>query len=109
VPDESHCVPCPSRYTAPSHDVAVGTRINSRSGDNVVAYVWTYNLPDPGGAQYHSGCNPEAGFGGPWRGWGPILISATIGATDVTALAVAPEGYSLINECACTLTIERLP
>ena len=103
------CIPCDSRFTAPEHDVAVGTRIDSRSGDSVVAYVWTYNDPKASDPRYHSGCNSEGEFGEPWTGWGPILITATMGASDVTALAVAPDGPEIIGNCSCSLTIERLP
>ena len=103
------CIPCESRFTAPEHDVAVGTRINSRSGDSVVAYAWIYNDPKPTDPKYHSGCNSEGEFGEPWTGWGPILITATMGASDVTALTVAPDGPEIISGCDCSLTIERLP
>lgn len=101
------CTPCDSFFKAPSHDVAVGTRIDSRSTDISVAYVWIYNDPSPSDIRYHSGCNDAQEFGTPWEGWGPILITATMGASDVTGLAVAPETGTCTG--SCTLTIERLP
>jgi hypothetical protein len=101
------CTPCTAQYTAPRHDVAVVSRIDSRSGDTAVAYVWTYNAPDPGDIKYHSGCNAGQHISDPWHGWGPILITATLGPSDVLGLAVAPEGNGA-DPC-CSLTIERLP
>ena len=101
------CTPCDSFFKAPSHDVAVGTRIDSRSGDTAVAYVWIYNDPSPSDMRYHSGCNDAGEFGDPWGGWGPILITATVSGSDVTALSVEPDGGSC-TECG-TLTIERRP
>ena len=103
------CIPCDSKFVAPSHDVAVGTRIDSRSGDTVVAYTWIYNTPPPYDLRYHSGCNAEQEFGTPWGGWGPILITFTVNASDVTALTVTTDPPGSIDSCDCTLTIERLP
>jgi hypothetical protein len=105
------CTPCDSKYVASNHDVAVGTRIDSRSGDSVVAYVWTYNDPSPTDIRYHTGgCNDAEEFGGrPWGGWGPILITATMGSSDVTALSISNETPVIDANCGCTLKIERLP